>query len=468
MNLNETNHIEPKFPIEINWNKKIIKIGDYIIDKPIKYTLNPWNLLSKQKDFKLRKQYPHLYELQDEIDKLKLETSKLANIDNNNVLKQKIGELAHLQNRVLYDCFGRKSVFHKRIRGIVNKMWFADCYDDIKRYCNNGMGGRVFDTELIVRYHKYQKIINQCKLDNLDHLIPVVIYFGKNVDIIAKGIGKGLWKKIANTSRSRNHIIFQKLRHCLSEAMADDYIKKGLRQFTQSRINTLRFLYKLSTSILKSQSRIFHSTFHINNNTKSSVKEINQFRCIEIYFKHILPANVDYRWLSKQKCNKLASGPKLHIIQDTWRMAKAQNITFNFKWSFKRIYRLHEELSANYSKQNTDIELPKTIRANSFLKRLSSNASESMNINGVKFTLISKYEALISEGHQMHHCVASYWERIVKREIAIFSVISNGERSTLSITMRNKERRIQQHYSYCNSPPPLVHTAAAKKLVESL
>jgi hypothetical protein len=57
--------------------------------------------------------------------------------------------------------------------------------------------------------------------------------------------------------------------------------------------------------------------------------------------------------------------------------------------------------------------------------------------SGLRLVALQTGEALHAEGAAMHHCVASYWQKVVNGESRIYSIVENGNRvATLELTSR--------------------------------
>jgi PcfJ-like protein len=83
--------------------------------------------------------------------------------------------------------------------------------------------------------------------------------------------------------------------------------------------------------------------------------------------------------------------------------------------------------------------------------------------SGFSFVALQIGRALHAEGAAMHHCVATYWQRVINGYSRIYSVLENGERvATLELSGRpdnykwgTSRYHVRQLVGACNSRPAL-------------
>jgi hypothetical protein len=81
--------------------------------------------------------------------------------------------------------------------------------------------------------------------------------------------------------------------------------------------------------------------------------------------------------------------------------------------------------------------------------------------SGLSFVALQTGRALHAEGAAMHHCVASYWQRVVNGDSRIYSILESGNRvATLELAGRpdnyrwgTGRYRVRQLVGTCNSRP---------------
>jgi hypothetical protein len=96
--------------------------------------------------------------------------------------------------------------------------------------------------------------------------------------------------------------------------------------------------------------------------------------------------------------------------------------------------------------------------------------------SGLSFVALQTGRALHAEGAAMHHCVASYWQRVVNGDSRIYSILENGVRvATLEITGRpdnyrwgTSRYRVRQLAGTCNSRPAAEVVKAVGTFVEEI
>ena len=95
---------------------------------------------------------------------------------------------------------------------------------------------------------------------------------------------------------------------------------------------------------------------------------------------------------------------------------------------------------------------------------------------GLSFVALQTGKALHAEGAAMHHCVATYWQNVVKSKSRIYSILENGNRvATLELSNRlinyrfgAKRYQVRQLVGACNSRPAPEVAKAVGTFVEEI
>ena len=95
---------------------------------------------------------------------------------------------------------------------------------------------------------------------------------------------------------------------------------------------------------------------------------------------------------------------------------------------------------------------------------------------GLSFVALQTGKALHAEGAAMHHCVATYWQSVVKSKSRIYSILEKGNRvATLELSNRLVNYRfgasryqVRQLVGACNSRPAPEVTKAVGAFVEEI
>ena len=135
----------------------------------------------------------------------------------------------------------------------------------------------------------------------------------------------------------------------------------------------------------------------------------------------------------------------LILIKDYIQMSIALKQKINLKFrSINKIKEAHNDLSILYARKNVGkVEIPKDSKFNTLEKTLPKD-----------FKRIKSSKAIKLEGDWMHHCVASYWEKVNRDTCAIFHLTYNNEEYTIEFGMEKEQYTIWQIQSRCNRGCP--------------
>jgi hypothetical protein len=145
--------------------------------------------------------------------------------------------------------------------------------------------------------------------------------------------------------------------------------------------------------------------------------------------------------------------------------------TFNLRWSLERAlaeeHKWHAELGLAQTVERTGLPLDTEIDY--------APLPPAWECGGLSFVALQTGKALHAEGVAMHHCVATYWQRVVDGDVRIYSVRENGNRvATLELTgpkkyaWRVRHFELRQLVGACNSRTTPEVSKAARLFVEEI
>lgn len=359
--------------------------------------------------------------------------------------------------------------FNRRYQKLSYALWVGDDNKLIHSFCRKG---KHLDNELVYRFHCFRELIMEAVKNKELHLIPAILFFGVDVNTIKSGLGTALWKSLCKNSVSRNKLIFKlasftpTLRRYMRAKVSFNEIKSPALQtipiVTAKPI--LEVLNELPSGIM--QSNAFLRAID-GNEYHYDYMDNGDFEIIDLDPSEAQIFRYSFTIAVAAKQRKKITNPHffcdaLQTIKDCRRMAKWLNEPFNENWSFNRIEREHKALTKllntkiheNYY-QEYSFEIP-------WIKELQ--------YRGVTATLLSSRAALIIEGRELTHCVASYHEKVSFGSSIIFSLrTQDGQRSTLELGVRRGHDSlklvIQQHKTDYDGPVENDQLNAAAKYV---
>lgn len=296
------------------------------------------------------------------------------------------------KNRYFADLLGPK--FMLRWQAAHYRMWLADTMSvqTANMLRLPGKSWRFYSDRLAHRANEVLPFINQAERDGLWHIIPAIVVWKQSPQELRASLGKGLWKRIAGHSKTRNMQLMQRTSHGLqhktdADAGWGDYFVR-LMEFP-----------RWSLSFVQSADEAELLTAQYDRS-----REIDKF------------------W------------DTLFYVQDTKRML---NGYLNPKWSYEQMLRAHHEAQKELHRKNYSAE------------PFASDWSHA----GKNFTatLLNSELLIADEGAEMHHCVASYAGDAKRRRYAVLK-IEGDERATCGLTFDGALWRIQQVYRACNEP----------------
>lgn len=231
-------------------------------------------------------------------------------------------------------------------------------------------------------------LIDQAVRDRTINLIPLMLQYEEDTQQLRKRFGKGLWKQLSHTSKTR------------------------MRYLAPLLIKDTEFV-TVRTGILK---RI--------NQWEGFVYRTNpEFDPAKIAAAKIAPTVADFERTDM-------------LIRDTLRMAQRQGSKVNYDWSYRRWQEEHELVSQEINKARFSD------------KKFTEDCV--FTDGGYTFTLLTSQLNIATEGNTMKHCVSSYAHIASKGDYAVFKV-EGKERATLGITIdKVNKASLQQCYGQCN------------------
>jgi hypothetical protein len=144
--------------------------------------------------------------------------------------------------------------------------------------------------------------------------------------------------------------------------------------------------------------------------------------------------------------------------------------TFNARWTLGRAraeeQKWHAELEKVEMVERTGVPLD-TVIDYAPLPSLWEHGN-------LSFVALQTGRALHAEGASMHHCVATYWQQVVKGQSRIYSILEDGKRvATMEVSNRPINYRwgsyqLRQLVGACNSRPPPEVAKTVNTFVEEI
>jgi hypothetical protein len=255
---------------------------------------------------------------------------------------------------------------------------------------------------LPANYKQVKPYMVQCVEDGLDHLTPIVAYYGKSPDKIKKLVGKSVWKKLANNSLTRNGLIAQRMPYY-----------------------SMDVLVTIPSSMLKHEGLLANSS------------------CI-------LKVVADIAKKRKLVTNKAEVAKISNTVLDTCIMKGNLNQTYSLNWSWKRWQEEHD-------KANKEVLLRK-YSDERFRQDVYNYLEEEVVVEevGTATLLVSPLE-VATEGKKMRHCVGGYANMCERGNYAVYHIVDvDGKEATAGyrINIIDAERgslELSQCYSYQNT-----------------
>ena len=217
---------------------------------------------------------------------------------------------------------------------------------------------------------------------------------------------------------------------CLNDVFQEYYADGKLYDWNKKNISTGYLFLKAIKKIKKQDINILRNFTQHYHNDYEVLNCYDEEGLIKTYF-----------------CKKIDIDNEndLILIKDYIQMSIALKQKINLKFrSINKIKEAHNDLSILYAKKNVGkVEIPKDSKFNQLEKVLPKN-----------FKRIKSSKAIKLEGDWMHHCVASYWEKVNRDTCAIFHLTYNNEEYTIEFGMERGQYTIWQIQSRCDRGCP--------------
>ena len=328
-----------------------------------------------------------------------------------------------IYNKVLdYILFGASLRSFSRLLKCIIIEHFARCYPkplQNRFLYSKTIGPRMLEANS-AKLQKNKPLLEQLELDGLLHLAPMVMLFGQSPSGIRELVGKGLWKKLARNSLTRNYYLYRIFHEETLNRVEPGSFARVLRGLNELPSKVLQQSGLNLTDVLSAPGS---EIFIRDNAPKLAVTATS--------VKHEI-----FRNMFVVKLRRLCS-----LVNDTRRMwnllqLDEQNIS---RWSVKHLEEVHNTLVLEYRARKT--------RNQKVWAPLEDFEDGDYSVKFLRDT--NQY---IEEGVKMHHCVASYASMAVEREYIAASIRYKEERfSTIGFkVIETNSIRMDQHYMACN------------------
>ncbi len=351
--------------------------------------------------------------------------------------------------RKLY-CAYLGSKFNQRFQKISYALWVGNNEKMIHRFCHRG---RKLCNDLVYRFHYFQPLIQKALSNNEQHLIPLLLLLGVDVNTLKAGLGATLWKSLCKNTMSRNHaicacatFIAPLKNHTAIHIQYHEAQAPAIHTYSPALAGPIiEHLNKLPTTLLTCS--YFHRTLNyandymnLDDDNPMSSTTVHE-RILQVFQK------IAHFAAAKRKISDRDFIRNTHqLINDCHRMASELEVSINADWSLARLAREHKSLVKRYNAivyahyhEPYDFLVPwvKTI-----------------HFKNILVTLLECRYALVQEGIEMDHCVASYHYEVRNGHSILFSLRNpQNYRTTLQLTIDSPESshatlQINQHKSF--------------------
>lgn len=307
----------------------------------------------------------------------------------------------------------------RQIKGAAKRAYIDPINDLVKRFClvmfkpYNEAPKWEIDPYRVDLLNNYKYIVQEYINDGNSHLAAYGMLVG-NAKQAKCILGKGLWKKISNTSRTRNDLIWD---HIFSNMLHSSH---GMDMHITKIKELIEYYHNIPTTLLRVLKRsniadcfLISNAYGIDNLIMRIVKYLGEPMC---------------------KISNASITQQLDIVRDTANMREG----FNNKWSITRINKEHEAAMRDHFIKT----FPKDIyRSTYFL-------TSKYEYEGCTAEMITSSFELAMHGKDQKHCVANYASKCASGEYVVFKIVdAEGKVSTLGIANPNNKSYLNtQHY----------------------
>ena len=342
--------------------------------------------------------------------------------------------------------------FNQRFQKISYALWVGDHEKIIHRFCHRG---RKLCNELVYRFHYFHPLIQKALNNNEQHLIPLLLLLGVDMNTLKAGFGAALWKSLCKNTFSRNHAIcscatfIAPLKHHTAIHLQYHEARAPLIHTYSPALARpiIEHLNKLPTSLLTCS--YFHRT--INDTTDyTNIDDDNPIPSTTVHDRilQVFQKIARFATANRKISDRDFIRSTYQLINDCHRMAIELKEPINNEWSLARLTREHKALVKRYNA----IAYAHYHEPYNFL----SPWVRTIQVNNITATLLECRSALVQEGNEMDHCVASYHFEVKNGRSILFSLRNpQGYRTTLQLTIDGLESnnailQINQHKSLHN------------------
>ena len=188
--------------------------------------------------------------------------------------------------------------------------------------------------------------------------------------------------------------------------------------------------------------------YMFDNKEKYDVKDVVVKNIVDDILEYVIFERIDKSTYYRNADNKIISDYEFRVIvKDYVKICRMAGKKVNFRFnSARKLKEAHDDVTIFYmNKSVPEIKIPQNSVFNQLRKQLPDD-----------FEWIKNRKRIIKEGTDMHHCVASYAEKINKDKCAIYSfVYKDKKRYTIEfIYTKNNRYSIRQIQGMCDRGRP--------------
>ncbi len=297
-------------------------------------------------------------------------------------------------------------------------------------------------------FHSIESVdlVDQAVKDGLKNITPLIVLFNESPKELKKRFGDSNWKALCKNSFSRNRLIYHALnQHWLAPIEAE------IVMYYNNYPSTL-FRNKWYT-------RDYESVMLALKTVNCSMAKMDEIK-------------------NRRELNKICD-----IWRDTKSMCERQGVTFNPRWSWRRIQEEHHRMVAEQQREAQRMQAERDAEYAKLLNVDFRTLHKGLEIiefdSGVIATPLINMEQVQIQGQKEHHCVGIYASSCAHGNYLVWSLKKGEVKSTLGINVIEPRPVAQrgvvdvyvasQHYHACNkSVEDQDFIDAASKIVKML
>lgn len=340
--------------------------------------------------------------------------------------------------------------FFRAWNGAMWAAWVGDLRPYALKLCGTRIKGKPALSNIkITRLRQNWPLVEQCIKDGNWHIAPLVHGFGMTPHEFKEMLGKGLWKRLARNSFTRNKAIVDRLyRAEHTHVPTGEYSRQTFIKRLQAA-ETLPTRW-MSWPLFEGPGPSPVVAWYIAECRKA--KRVSKVVAME------------------------AQGDIQHAY-DAMRLAAR----FGEAWTecgLETMRRRHDEYTRRLNEEyrigrGVDIRWGPPVRAIDPTPWETFGWPETLEQDGYTLTLLNSEPLLREEGQAMHHCVGSYDHRARRGEAIIYSVKYKGERVStaefsVAQTMTGGDWVVRQNRAVCNQDLPKQHQEPVKNILNNM